>query len=108
MIAPPKARRCNFMLQIKFVQGKDLLTLESSVNAFLASLSSEEVREIKREESLVTILYERKDAWVGMMCCDCQHWDDGGETTTSGICHECGKRRRFNCKACEFFKDVRR
>lgn len=95
------------MLQIKFLQGKDLLTLEEGVNEFLASLSSEEIKDIKREECLVTILYERKDAWIGMMCCDCQFWDDGGETTTSGICHECGQRRRFNAKACKSFKDVR-
>ena len=95
------------MLQIKFVEGKDIETLENSVNAFLAYLSSEEVKDIKREGCLVTILYERKDAWVGMMCCDCKYWDDGGEPTTSGLCQECGKRRRFNCKACEFFKDVR-
>jgi len=95
------------MIQIKFVQGKDLLTLENGVNEFLASLSSEEIKDIKREELLVTILYERKDAWVGMMCCDCQYWDDGGEPTTSGLCHETGRRCRFNCKACERFRDVR-
>lgn len=95
------------MLQIKYVEGKDMETLENNVNKFLASLSSDEVKDIKREETLVTILYERKDAWVGMMCCDCQHWDDGGEPTPSGLCHETGRRRRFNCKACERFKDVR-
>ena len=95
------------MLQIKFVQGKDMETLENNVNAFLASLSSDEIKEFKREDCLVTILYERKDAWIGMLCCDCQYWDDCGEPTTSGICHECGQRRRFNAKACECFKDVR-
>jgi len=95
------------MIQIKFVQGKDLMTLEKGVNEFLASLSSEEVKDIKREDTLVTILYERKDAWVGMMCCDCKYWDDGGEPTTSGLCQECGKRRRFNAKACDRYQDVR-
>lgn len=95
------------MIQIKFVQGKDLLTLETSVNAFLASLSSEELKDIKREDCLVTILYEKKDAWVGKLCCDCKYWDDGGEPTTSGLCQECGKRRRFNAKACDRYQDVR-
>ena len=95
------------MLQIKFVQGKDLLTLETSVNVFLASLSSDEIKDIKREEWLVTILYERKDAWVGKLCCDCKYWDDGGETTPMGLCQECGKHRRFDCKACDRYKDIR-
>ena len=62
------------MLRIKYVQGKDIQTLENNVNAFLASLTS---------------------------------WDDGGETTTSGLCHQCGQRRRFNNKACRSFRDVR-
>lgn len=95
------------MLQIKYVQGKDMQTLENNVNAFLASLTFEEVKDIQHGDGIVTILYERKGAWIGMMCCDCQFWDDGGETTTSGICHECGQRRRFNAKACKCFKDVR-
>jgi len=95
------------MIQIKFVQGKDLVTLEKGVNEFLASLSSEEVKDIKREECLVTILYDKKDAWVGMMCCDCKYWDDGGEPVPIGLCQECGQRRRFDAKACDRYKDVR-
>ena len=96
------------MIQIKFLQGKDLETLENNVNEFLASLSSEEIKEFKREDCLVTILYERKDAWIGKMCCDCKYWDDCGDTsTTSGLCQECGQRRRFNSKACDRYKDLR-
>lgn len=95
------------MLQIKYVQGKDIETLENNINAFLASLTFEEVKDIRHGDGIVTILYERKNAWVGMMCCDCKYWDDGGEPTTSGICQECGQRRRFNAKACERYKDLR-
>lgn len=95
------------MLQIKYVQGKDIETLEHNINAFLASLTFEEVKDIRHGDGIVTILYERKNAWVGMMCCDCKYWDDGGEPTTSGICQECGQRRRFNAKACERYKDLR-
>ncbi len=94
------------MLQIKYVQGKDVLTLEKNVNEFLASLTSE-VKDIKTENGMAVILYEVMEDWKKRMCCECQYWDDGGETTTSGICHECGQRRRFNAKACKSFKDVR-
>jgi len=94
------------MLKIKYVQGKDLQTLENNVNAFLASLTSE-VIDIKTEEGMVVILYKEKESWEGRLCCDCQYWDDGGEMTTSGLCHECGQRRRFNNKSCDRFKDVR-
>lgn len=94
------------MIQIKFVQGKDIQTLENNVNEFLASLTSE-VKDIKTENGTATILYEVLEAWKNRMCCECQYWDDGGEPTTSGICHECGQRRRFNTRACKCFKDVR-
>ena len=94
------------MLQIKFVEGKDIQTLENNVNEFLASLTSE-VKDIKTENGMATILYEVFEAWKNRMCCECQYWDDGGEPTTSGICHECGQRRRFNTRACKCFKDVR-
>jgi len=80
------------MLQVKFLKGKDTETLENSVNEFLASLSSEAVKDIKPD---------------GRLCCDCQLWDDGGEPTTTGLCHQHGQRRRFNYPSCEFFKDVR-
>jgi len=95
------------MLKVKFVRGKDMETLEANVNEFLALLSSEAVRDIKPDGASALILYECEEAWKNRMCCECQYWDDGGETTTSGICHECGQRRRFNYKACECFKDVR-
>ena len=94
------------MLQVKFVEGKDRETLENNVNEFLASLSFE-VKDIKPASHSVMILYEMHEEWKDRMCCECQLWDDGGETTTSGICHECGKRRRFNNKACKCFKDIR-
>ena len=95
------------MLQVKFLKGKDTETLENSVNEFLASLSSEAVKDIKPDGLTTLILYEFKQAWEGNLCCDCQHWDDGGETTTSGLCHQHGQRRRFNYPSCEYFKDVR-
>ena len=94
------------MLQIKYVKGKDIETLEKNVNEFLASLTSE-VKDIKTDQNMAVILYEVLETWKNRICCECQYWDDGGETTTSGLCHDCGQRRRFNSKACKHFKDVR-
>lgn len=95
------------MLQIKYLQGKDIETLEKNVNEFLASLTSE-VKDIKTDQNMAVILYEVMETWKNRICCECQYWDDGGETTTSGLCHDCGQRRRFNNKACKNFKDIRR
>lgn len=94
------------MLQVKLVQGKDMETLENNVNRFLASLSSD-VKDIKVDGATAFVLYELEELWKDRMCCECQYWDDGGETGVTGICHECGQRRRFNYKACECFKDIR-
>lgn len=99
------------MLQIKLLQGKDMETLTDKVNEFLASLSSEAVKDINVNDTkwIAVIQYEHKDEWEGMMCCDCKHWDDSGsDDAVAGLCQECGGRRRFSAKACERFKDVRR
>lgn len=97
------------MLQIKLIPGKDIESLNNAVNAFLAVLSDEAVKDIKTDldRMIAFIEYSTNEEWKKRMCCECQYWDDGGETGTSGMCQECGQRRRFNCKACECFKDVR-
>jgi len=98
------------MLQLKTIIVKSIADLDESVNAFLATIDSENFRsiEVKEEKGLAFILYEVKDAWTSRMCSECQYWDDGGSSNSvSGLCHECGGRRRFNCRACDRFKDVR-
>ena len=97
------------MIQIKTVFFKSICELDDSANAFLSTIDSDAFRSIKVEEEkgFAVIIYESKEAWKNAMCCDCQYWDDHGETSTSGLCHELGQRRRFNCKACKRFKDVR-
>lgn len=97
------------MLQIKIITVTHLSELDTTVNEFLATLDDEAVKDIKTdiEKGTATIQYAIKEAWKDMMCCDCAYWDDGGEPVTSGLCQECGSRRRFNCKACSHFKDVR-
>lgn len=98
------------MFQLKTIIVKSIADLDNEVNAFLATIKSENFKsiEVKEEKGMAIILYEVKDAWDNRMCCECQHWDDSGSSNAvSGLCQECGKRRRFNSGACDRFKDVR-
>lgn len=98
------------MLKFKTVFFSCVKEIDASVNEFLNTIDSEAFRsiEVKEEKGLAFILYEAKEEWKDRMCSECQYWDDGGSSdSVSGICHECGGRRRFNCRACEKFKDVR-
>lgn len=97
------------MVQIKLLEGVDIRSLNDACNKFLAGIDEDAVRDIRADykEMVALIEYVTEEIWKKRMCCECQYWDDGGETTTSGICHECGQRRRFNAKACKCFKDVR-
>ena len=95
------------MLQVKILK-PDEIDLETSINAFLSTMDPEAVKDIKVDNTGAMVIYEVKEAWCNALCCDCQHWDDGGNVeSVSGLCQECGIRKRFNCKACKHFKDVR-
>jgi hypothetical protein len=96
------------MLQIKTFPC-DPQNIDDQVNAFLRTLKSEAVKSIDvRETGFAVIQYEIKDAWSDRICSECKYWDDGGSVdAVSGLCQECGGRRRFNCRACDRFKDVR-
>lgn len=98
------------MLQIQIIKGGLADDLTKAVNDFLATIDGDSVKDLDVDvmEGTAVIQYVIKEAWKGRICCECQYWDDGGETTTSGLCQEHGRRCRFNCKACECFKDVRR
>ena len=98
------------MLQVKLFSTLKNSELEREINEFLATIDAEAVKDINIDgmECTAFIQYEIIEEWKNALCCDCQHWDDGGSTSNvSGLCHECGQRRRFNCKACKQFKDVR-
>ena len=99
------------MLQLKTVFFSSVKELDASVNEFLTGIESESFRsiEVKEDKGMAFILYEVKEKWKERMCYECQYWDDGGSSeSVSGLCQECGGRRRFNCKACNRFKDVRK
>ena len=100
------------MLQVKILQEHEVTDLNKSINDFLATIKTEDVKDIKYELSdfplIAIIQYEVKEAYTNRKCYDCKYWDDGGDTSsTSGFCIECGGHRRFNCNACKAFKDVR-
>lgn len=97
------------MLQVEIVTGMTAEELKANINTFIATLQDDAVKDVKVEASdgIATILYVIQEKWKKRLCCDCQYWDDGGETKPTGLCHQCGQRRRFNYPACEFFKDVR-
>ena len=96
------------MKRIRIVEGETAEVLESKANKILEEIKSEEV-DIKYmlPENTIVIEFEIKEPWKNSICCECQYWDDCGSTGTSGICHETGKRIRFNCRACVQYKDIR-
>lgn len=96
------------MYQIMIVNGNDAQDLTNKVNAFLATIESESVKGVEVKGDYAVIHYETVEAWKKAFCFDCACWDDGGAPDAlSGLCHEHGGRRRFNCKACKNFKDIR-
>ena len=97
------------MLQIKTFHHNDPQHIDDLVNQFLATLTSEAVKDIDvRESGFAVVTYEVKDTWSDMICADCSYWDDTGSAdAVIGLCQECGGRKRFNCKACQKFKDIR-
>ena len=97
------------MIQVKFINANEIVELETATNEFLQTVKAEAIKDIKYDfDELVSIVqYEFVEDWKNHMCCDCQYWDDGGDTSVTGICHETGQRRRFNCKSCEHYKDIR-
>lgn len=98
------------MLKLKTVFFSSVKDIDASVNEVLSHISKEDFHsiEFKEDKGLAFILYEEEEPWKNALCCDCQHWDDcGSSDSVSGLCQECGGRRRFNSKACKSFKDVR-
>lgn len=98
------------MLQIKIIKGGLAEDLNETVNEFLATIHEDAVKDISVDvmKGTAVIQYVVKNAWADRLCSECKYWDDSGSSdAVSGLCHECGGRRRFNCKACAKFKDVR-
>lgn len=95
-----------FLMQVKFITGKDLANLESNLNSFLATLSSDPT--IKYELADLTAIVEFSEVLKDTICCDCRHWDCGNSSdSVIGFCQMCGQRKRFNSKGCNKYADIR-
>jgi len=98
------------MILIKTVFFSSLKDMDTAVNEFLSTIGDDSFKDIKVEDEkgFAVILYEAQEEWKDRMCSECKYWDDAGQSdSVSGLCHECGGRRRFNCRACDRFKDIR-
>ena len=94
------------MFQVKLVCGTDPQNLNDSLNRELSTIQSENVKVKFADAKTAFIVYETVSSKE--ICCDCQFWDDTqSNTSLMGFCQMCGKRKRFNDKACEQFKDIR-
>ena len=96
------------MLQVKFVLGCDALDLTESLNRTLSNME-EEIADIKFVDSkTAAIIFKVAEEYLDRLCCDCSFWDDSNSTSNLiGLCQFCGKRKRFNDKACRSYKDIR-
>ena len=98
------------MLQVKFIYGTDLADLNESLNKALSTTESETKPDIKYDfnKIIAVIEYETHEAYKDRLCCDCTFWDDSvGNSDLIGMCQMCGKRKRFNDKACPRYEDIR-
>lgn len=97
------------MLQVKTIYGTDPPNLNDSLNKELSQFTSKIVDIKFPNDSTAVIIYELTEEFENEICCDCQYWDDTScSTNLIGFCMLCGKRKRFNEKACRQFKDVRK
>lgn len=95
------------MLQTKFILGTDMPDLERSLNKFLSELSAESVCKYFPESCLVVVEYKTDEEYKTSLCCECSMWDSPNSSNLYGFCQLKGDRKRFNCKACPSYKDIR-
>ena len=91
-------------MRIKLLVGTDYKDLEDQINAIVKS----------QQDATVDVNFDSIAAVVTLsgdskcMCMDCSFWDDEGRhDSVMGLCQCRGGRMRFNCRACEEFKDRR-
>ena len=96
------------MYQVKFVLGVDAPDLTECLNRTLSNLQHDVVDIKFPDDKTAAIIYEVEEEYKSHLCCDCAMWDDTNSTSNLiGLCQFCGKRKRFNDKACRSFKDIR-
>ena len=92
-------------MQVKFIEGVTLESLEREINDFLAELS-EDPKSIMYNFDNLSAVIEYNNVRKGAICCECAFWDDGGShDALIGLCQRCGGKRRFSDKSCNKYED---
>lgn len=94
------------MLKFKLIEGTNAQELEKNVNDFVSAFDAE-LNSVQFDfiANKCAIFY---DVQQNHICCECRYWDDSGSSeNVSGLCQHHGGRRRFNCRACADYKDIR-
>lgn len=96
------------MLQTRFISGDDMSDLERNLNDALRSVKGKPTVKYFETSWTAVIETEIESEYEKRLCCECSLWDDGGSSSSlSGFCTMTGQRKRYNCRACEEYKDVR-
>ncbi|MBQ1571415.1 MAG: hypothetical protein IIZ78_09845 [Clostridiales bacterium] len=95
------------MLKTKFIEGDDRQDLERKLNAALEEIEGKPRIQYFESKWLAVIEHEIEEAYQKRLCSECAHWEDTGNGTLVNFCTQDGKRKRYNCKACPMYKDLR-
>lgn len=86
--------------------GTDLPDLNRSLNEALSKIENPHINYFLDN---LTAVIEYETVSLNNICCECKFWDStDSENDVVGICHKRGKRLRFNCRACDYYDDIRK
>ena len=95
-------------MQIEIIVGTDYRDLTNQVNAYLEKIKSKEDPKVDIDFKNVAAVVSYTESVGNNLCCECRYFDDGDSPDSLiGLCQEHGGRKRFNCKSCKEFKDIR-
>lgn len=96
------------MLQTRICEGLDFKDLQRSVNEALSEINSDDPKIIWETSNLLAIIeYVVNESYKKSLCCECQYWKENETSSLMGICQLAGKRKRYDCKPCASYKDIR-
>lgn len=94
-------------MKVKFIIGTDYADLQNQLNDFLSTIGNTPVS-VKYELDNIIAVVEFDEPNAECRCCDCQHYDTGGDVRGAwGLCQRKGIRTRFSSLKCEYFTDIR-
>lgn len=98
------------MIQVKFILGVDLPDLNETLNSFLQTVNSDDVNinYDHIDDLLIIVEYEKDEPYKRSICSECQNWQENSPSSLVGLCQAKGHRKRFDCKACSAYVDIRK